>query len=154
MSSGNFCIHQEALVRFAPQYSGTEQQDSQEFLNFLLDGIHEDLNAIRQKPALLFSDDPTEEARFEQLPDYQASNLAWEKYMSRNASVIVSLFQGQYRSRLTCLSCKTTSTTYNTFMSLSLPIPSKRSKLSSGVTLYQCLDYFVKEEVLEKAEAW
>ncbi|CAO3601354.1 unnamed protein product [Absidia cylindrospora] len=65
----------EALVRFAPQYSGTEQQDSQEFLNFLLDGIHEDLNAIRQKPTPLASDDPSEEARFEQLPDYQASNL-------------------------------------------------------------------------------
>lgn len=75
--------------------------------------------------------------------------------MARNASVIVSLFQGQYRSRLSCLTCKTTSTTYNTFMSLSLPIPSKRAKLSGGgVTLYQCLDYFVKEEILEKSEAW
>ncbi|KAI8330223.1 hypothetical protein BC941DRAFT_186274 [Chlamydoabsidia padenii] len=147
----------EALVRFAPQYSGTEQQDSQEFLNFLLDGIHEDLNAIpQQQKAASSVEDPTEEARFEQLPDYQASALAWEKYMARNASVVVSLFQGQYRSRLSCLTCKTTSTTYNTFMSLSLPIPSnKRTKLSgSGVSLYQCLDFFVKEEILEKSEAW
>lgn len=120
-----------------------------------MDGIHEDLNATLPKSIPPSSgDDPAEEARFEQLPDYQASYLAWEKYMARNASVIVSLFQGQYRSRLTCLTCKTTSTTYNTFMSLSLPIPSKRAKLSGGVTLYQCLDYFVKEEILEKSEAW
>ncbi|KAI8079963.1 uncharacterized protein BX664DRAFT_303113 [Halteromyces radiatus] len=144
----------EALVRFAPQYSGSEQQDSQEFLNFLLDGIHEDLNAIRTPSRSNCMDDPAEEARFELLPDYQASTLAWEKYLARNASIIVSLFQGQYRSRLTCLSCKTTSTTYNAFMSLSLPIPSKRTKLSNSVSLYQCLDYFVKEEILEKADAW
>ncbi|KAI8071601.1 hypothetical protein BC940DRAFT_293258 [Gongronella butleri] len=142
-----------ALVRFAPQYSGTEQQDSQEFLNFLLDGLHEDLNASQAicPPSM---DNPDEEKIFEQLPDYQASGIAWEKYLQRNASVVVSLFQGQYRSRLTCHSCKTTSTTYNTFMSLSLPIPSKRHKLSSSVTLYQCLDYFVKDETLDKADAW
>ncbi|CAO3640862.1 unnamed protein product [Cunninghamella blakesleeana] len=142
----------EALVRFAPHYSGTEQQDSQEFLNFLLDGLHEDLNTVQKKPKNNDQDDDA----FEKLPDYQASGIAWEKYLARNASVIVSLFQGQYRSRLICLSCKTTSTTYNTFMSLSLPIPSK-SKLSvgsSGVTLYQCLDHFVKEEILEKSDAW
>lgn len=38
-------------------------------------------------------------------------------------------------------------------MSLSLPIPSKKLRLSS-VTLYQCLDYFVKEETLDKEDAW
>lgn len=38
-------------------------------------------------------------------------------------------------------------------MSLSLPIPVKKMRISS-VTLYQCLDYFVKEEVLEKEDAW
>lgn len=50
-------------------------------------------------------DDPEEEARFETLPDWQASGIAWERYLARNASIIVSLFQGQYRSRLTCLTC-------------------------------------------------
>lgn len=36
--------------RFAPQFSGYQQQDSQEFLAFLLDGIHEDLNRVKKKP--------------------------------------------------------------------------------------------------------
>jgi ubiquitin carboxyl-terminal hydrolase 8 len=38
-------------------------------------------------------------------------------------------------------------------MSLSLPIPANKSGPAS-VSLYQCLDYFVKEEVLEKSDAW
>lgn len=38
-------------------------------------------------------------------------------------------------------------------MSLSLPIPAKGNTPPS-VSLYQCLDYFVKEEVLENDDAW
>lgn len=38
------------LATFAPQFAGYSQQDSQELLAFLLDGLHEDLNRIRNKP--------------------------------------------------------------------------------------------------------
>ncbi|KAL9557999.1 hypothetical protein MBANPS3_001099 [Mucor bainieri] len=145
-------LFREALIKFAPQFRGSEQHDSQEFLNFLLDGIHEDCNLVKKRPSPP-PESAEEEARFEQLPDWQASGIAWERYLERNSSVIVSLFQGQYRSRLTCLTCQATSTTYNSFMSLSLPIPAKRSGPSS-VSIYQCLDYFVKEEILDHDDAW
>ena len=36
--------------RFAPQFSGYQQQDSHELLAFLLDGLHEDLNLVLKKP--------------------------------------------------------------------------------------------------------
>ena len=45
-----------------------------------------------------------------------------------------------------------TSTTYNTFMYLTLPIPTGRS--SSKITLQQCIDAFVQEEVMDKSDAW
>lgn len=32
------------------QFSGNQQHDSQEFLAFLLDGLHEDLNLVKEKP--------------------------------------------------------------------------------------------------------
>ena len=35
------------VARYAPQFSGYNQQDSQEFMSFLLDGLHEDLNLVK-----------------------------------------------------------------------------------------------------------
>lgn len=42
--------------RFAPQFSGFQQHDSQELLAFLLDGLHEDLNRIMKKPYIELQD--------------------------------------------------------------------------------------------------
>ena len=45
-----------AVGRFAPQFSGYQQQDSQELMAFLLDGLHEDLNRIKKKPYIEIKD--------------------------------------------------------------------------------------------------
>ena len=37
-----------AVGRFAPQFSGYQQQDSQELLTFLLDGLHEGKQQLMQ----------------------------------------------------------------------------------------------------------
>lgn len=91
----------QALSRFAPQFSGYGQQDTQELLAFLLDGVHEDLNRIKKKPAT-------------NAPDWhgggdkelvEMAQTCWDQYRSRNDSVIVDLFQGQYRSTVVCPEC-------------------------------------------------
>ncbi|KAI0058855.1 cysteine proteinase [Artomyces pyxidatus] len=138
----SICLH-------APQFGGTEQHDSQEFLSFLLDGLHEDLNRILNKPN--YEVTPAREEELEKLPQQIASEQEWKIYRMRNDSLIVDFFQGQFRNRLECMTCNKTSTTYNTFMYLSLPIPNtKHNKIS----LQHCLDAFVKEEVMEKTDAW
>ncbi|TFK48403.1 hypothetical protein OE88DRAFT_1664178 [Heliocybe sulcata] len=139
----SICMH-------ATQFDGNDQHDSQEFLTFLLDGLHEDLNRIIYKPAVETS--PEREEELERLPQQIASAREWKIYRMRDDSLVVDFFQGQFRNRMECLTCHKTSTTYNTFMSLSLPIPTGRS--SSKITLMQCLDAFVKEEVMENSEAW
>lgn len=75
-----------ALARFAPQFGGYSQQDSQELLAFLLDGLHEDLNRVRQKPYV-------EEADADGRPDKVVAAEAWANYRKRNDSVIVDHFQ-------------------------------------------------------------
>lgn len=89
------------LARFAPQFSGYGQQDTQELLAFLLDGVHEDLNRIKKKPVTSAPD-------WEGGSDRDLVEMAktcWEQYRSRNDSVVVNLFQGQYRSTVICPDC-------------------------------------------------
>ncbi|GAA5999783.1 putative ubiquitin-specific protease UBP12 [Rhodotorula paludigena] len=109
----------QALARFAPQFSGYGQQDSQELLAFLLDGTHEDLNRIKKKPA-------TEAPDWEGGGDKELVEMAktcWEQYRSRNDSVIVDLFQGQYRSTVVCPDCDKVSITFDPFMYVTTNLP-------------------------------
>jgi ubiquitinyl hydrolase 1 len=141
----------EAIGQFAPAFRGNEQQDSQEFLMFLLDGLHEDLNLVVQRPPALELGE-AQQAELSRLPQQLASVAEWSLYRRRNDSIVVDTFQGQLRNQLTCLTCGHTSITYNAFMSLSLPVPTGRGV--SRASLYQCMDAFVREEVLEKGNAW
>jgi ubiquitin C-terminal hydrolase len=69
-------------------------------LSFLLDGLHEDLNRILKKPYVEIPD-------FEDgLSDKEIANSFWDYHKARNDSIIVDLFQGQYKSRLICETCK------------------------------------------------
>ncbi|KAJ9119135.1 hypothetical protein QFC22_003626 [Naganishia vaughanmartiniae] len=139
----------KSISTYAPSFAGTDQHDSQEFLSFLLDGLHEDLNRIRTKPPPVEMS-PEREAALETLPPSVAAEKEWQIYKQRNDSLIVDLFQGQYRNRMECLTCHKTSTTYDAFMYLSLPVPQGKQK----VVLYQLIDNFVQTEVMENDDAW
>lgn len=141
----------ETMARFAPSFRGFDQHDSQEFLAILLDFLHEDLNYIVTRPPAIEMT-PEREKELETLPQQIASLKEWGIYRMRNDSLIVDWFQGQFRNKLTCLTCGKTSTTYEAFTYLSLPVPHGRGV--TKVTLEQCMDAFVREEVLEKGDMW
>ncbi|KAG6693863.1 ubiquitin carboxyl-terminal hydrolase 8-like isoform X1 [Carya illinoinensis] len=105
------------LADFAPQFSGYNQHDSQEFLAFLLDGLHEDLNRVKCKPYIEAKD-------VEGRPDEEVAEEYWKNHLARNDSIVVDACQGQYRSTLVCPLCKKVSVTFDPFMYLSLPLPS------------------------------
>ncbi len=89
------------ISKYAPSFSGYAQHDTQELLAFLLDGMHEDLNRIVKKPYV-------ENPDWNGGGDEELVKLAreyWTGYKKRNDSVIVDLFQGQYKSTLVCPEC-------------------------------------------------
>jgi ubiquitin carboxyl-terminal hydrolase 8 len=131
------------------QYATSDQQDSQEFLSFLLDGIHEDLNRVISKPN--WTKTPAQEAELETLLPQIASEQEWMLWQTRNDSIIVDFFQGQLRNRLKCSTCGQTSTTYNAFSLLQLPIPSARG---GKVPLQKCFEAYCNREIMEGDDAW
>uniref|UniRef100_A0A3P9JR32 Ubiquitin carboxyl-terminal hydrolase 8 n=1 Tax=Oryzias latipes TaxID=8090 RepID=A0A3P9JR32_ORYLA len=118
------------------QFAGYDQQDSQELLLFLMDGLHEDLNKADNKKRY-------KEEENDHLDDQTAADLAWSKHKLLNESIIVALFQGQFKSTVQCSTCHRKSRTFETFMYLSLPLAS-----TSKCSLQDCLRLFSKEEKL------
>jgi ubiquitin carboxyl-terminal hydrolase 4/11/15 len=88
--------------RFASQFAGYGQHDTQEFLAFLLDGLHEDMNRIKKKP---YVEKPDWKAGGGNKELAELGKECWDGYKKRNDSVIVDLFQGQLMSTLVCPEC-------------------------------------------------
>ncbi|GFS44516.1 ubiquitin-specific protease 9 [Actinidia rufa] len=109
------------LARFAPQFSGYNQHDSQELLAFLLDGLHEDLNRVKQKPYIETKDSDGR-------PDEEVADECWRYHKARNDSIIVDVCQGQYKSTLVCPVCSKISITDGS----GLPMPYTVTVLKHG----------------------
>uniref|UniRef100_A0A8C9RID0 ubiquitinyl hydrolase 1 n=1 Tax=Scleropages formosus TaxID=113540 RepID=A0A8C9RID0_SCLFO len=116
-------------------------QDAQEFLRFLLDRLHSEINRCppHRNPA---------HTNLAPIIEEEAA-MMWRKYLERENSKIVDLFSGQLRSTLHCSICSHYSTTFDVFYDLSLPIP-KRSVAGASVSLKDCLELFSQEEQLDQ----
>ncbi|EPY49789.1 ubiquitin carboxy terminal hydrolase Ubp1 [Schizosaccharomyces cryophilus OY26] len=107
------------VSEFNSSFAGYSQNDSQEFIAFFLDGLHEDLNRVINKPYFerpdLYSENPVQVQK--------VADECWETYSKRNDSIIVELFQGMYKSTLQCSTCCLKSVVFDPFMYLTLPLP-------------------------------
>jgi ubiquitin carboxyl-terminal hydrolase 8 len=48
---------------------------------------------------------PEREAELNTLPPHIAGEKEWKQYLTRNDSIVVDWFQGQFRSRVQCQTC-------------------------------------------------
>ncbi|XP_048242717.1 ubiquitin carboxyl-terminal hydrolase 8-like [Haliotis rufescens] len=128
--------------KYNPMFAGYQQQDSQEFLTFLLDGLHEGLNEVKVRPKI-------REQENDHLPDNRAAELAWQDHKRLHKSIIVELFQGQLKSTLQCKHCGKKSVTFQAFMFLSLPLPPQ-----SKCSLRECIQKFISPEMMTGSCKW
>lgn len=165
-------IH-STLAKFAPHlFRRFEQQDAQEFLAYILDGLHEDLNLVTHRPppppakpksgskgAEANDGQGQEEEEEEEEEDesvrlerekgeeYVAA-LTWMRHLLRHKSFLVDLFQGQLRSQLTCASCGYISKTFDPYLHMSLPVHDRMRTLKDALRL------FLAQETLSGKEQW
>ncbi|GAP88489.2 putative ubiquitin specific peptidase 11 [Rosellinia necatrix] len=110
------------IGRHAPQFSGYGQQDSQEFLGFLLDGLQEDLSRVKKKP-YIEKPDSTDEMIGDHDAIRKMADEVWDITRKRDDSVIADLFTGLYKSTLVCPMCDKVSITFDPFNNLTLQLP-------------------------------
>ena len=121
-----------AIALFAPRFAGCLQHDAQEFLAYLLDGLHEDLNRIRKAPYVEMPD----------VTDGQnmaiAGAEAWDAHRRRNDSLVMDTFYGQFKSTCVCPKCDRLSVSFDAFNHVSLEIPQTQNMaMTLPILLFQ-----------------
>ena len=135
-------------ARLNREWGIDRQQDAKEFLDFIVDCLHEDLNSNWPRTPLRALTEEQEIKR-ESMAKVVVSKTEWDRYTHREQSYLTSLFAGQHASRLKCTVCDFTSTTYEAFYSISVEIPR-----SGRSTIQDCLESYCREEMLSGDEVW
>lgn len=129
-ADSNYVIPNQLRELICSKYSnfrGFEQQDTQEFMSSLLSLIHEDLNRVQNKP---FYEDSLECESDSMEECLKVAGKSWERFLSRENSVIVDNFYGQFKSKLTCPECQRSSITFEPFNNLLVPLSKSKKRIN------------------------
>ena len=135
------------LGKINPQFSGADQQDAQEFLNYIMDALHEDSNRIKKKPYVeSLEDDWVVKNALSRVGDE-----AWRRFLRRNSSIMSDIAMGQVLNTVKCPECKFSSRNFDPFSILSIPIPTNSDILFECV-VFRRMDAFNCPHILNRAQ--
>lgn len=122
-----------------------EHQDSQEFFNFLISTIEEEIGyKIEYIPKFNSSKIDNNNYLLELIAQRHIQNVEKNDY-----SIIKKFFIGYQMSNITCSLCNTSSPSFESFITLSLTIPYINYEANKVYTLEECFDYMIKIETLD-----
>ncbi|KAF2846418.1 cysteine proteinase [Plenodomus tracheiphilus IPT5] len=112
----------QTLGRANGLFSGYGQQDSQEFVSWLVDALHEDLNRVHVKP---YRENPDSDDNTFKDPNAvrQLGETYRDNHRARNDSVATDLFSGFYKNTMVCPECDKVSITFDPYSQLTLQLP-------------------------------
>ena len=108
----------KAFGKMYNAFDNSRQQDSQEFISYLLDSLHEDLNKVLKKPYIESKDLPND------LSDEEIYKIKKDLYLCRNQSFIADLIYGFYKSTVFCpdKKCKNINKSFEPFNMITLSL--------------------------------
>ena len=112
-------------------FNNHEQQDANEYLNFLLETLHEELNLKSKKRYIV-----AKEENYKYNSEEELGDIAWANSLRRNVSFIDSIFMFQLKSNLTCKKCGTKKINFETNYVLDLPL-SLCKMVTININLYR-----------------
>ena len=161
-------------------FAGFHQNDSHEFLNFVLDMIHEETKTPAQLEIIDMPESVIEYMKIRdqyntaisKLPDdkklqvveaYNKIRLnklledailkscqTWKSYLEKNHSRIVDIFTGMFMSEVQCNECKNKTFTFDPYNMIQLEL----TKLFGTCTINECFDNYTKNELLTGQEKY
>jgi len=131
-------IVQKLSIILDKQFIGFNQNDAQEFLQFIMECMHESLEF---KVNITIDGEQKNELDKLKMQSYKE----FINYFKKSYSIITEYYYGQYISSITNNKDKEISYSFDPFCSLSLEIPENKDDLD----IYDCLNHFCKEEKIE-----
>ncbi|XP_061772678.1 ubiquitin carboxyl-terminal hydrolase 3 isoform X2 [Nerophis ophidion] len=140
-----------AVWKIMPSFRGYQQQDAHEFMRYLLDHLHRELQQNQNGATETVSPQG----------GLRTSSTDGKCCLNGTPSIVTSIFGGILQNEVNCLICGTESRKFDPFLDLSLDIPSqfrqKRSKDQEPgptCTLRECLQSFTDLEELDETELY
>lgn len=126
-----------------------QQQDSQEFFNFLISKIQEE-NGVK------YTFVPG--SHFENNTNYNSTDIfnninasrQWLSFQSKEYSPLNYMFNGMMQTVKKCICCNNIKNNFEPFLTLPLSIPVKNNHdFNKSYSIYDCMDNMIQEEKLD-----
>ena len=115
---GDTALNLKKMVgKIKEDFNNSQQQDANEYLNFLIDTLHEEINMHASKIYIEERDEVFNNNTIDEV-----GNIYWSNGLRRNASFIDSIFMFQLKSNLKCKKCNTVKYNFENNYMFNLPL--------------------------------
>lgn len=150
MSTGNFkAMKAQTLMDYSrhlcnqsrgmEQFGGSQQQDAQEFMSFLLTHLHDETNTRRDRKGQVAQPDTKRQSLLRAAAEY------WRNHLEFNQSIIDRYWRGIELSSVECLECHTRTYRFSPFEWIPLTV----SMGEGSMTLSQALRHHTSLNTLD-----